>query len=69
VIEKSDIINIIDYGLAKKFRTKSGQHINFIEKKSLIGTARYASCNAHNGYGRFKIFLMKYFFKNLFLKI
>ena len=41
---------IIDYGLAKKYRDpRSRTHIPYKEGKSLTGTARYASINAHLG--------------------
>lgn len=43
-------IYIIDFGLAKRFRDpRNGNHISWSEKKSLTGTARYASTNAHKG--------------------
>lgn len=42
-------IFIIDFGLAKKFMTSSGEHIKYREGKGLTGTARYASINTHLG--------------------
>lgn len=40
---------VIDFGLAKKFRSAVRQHIPYKEGKNLTGTARYASINAHQG--------------------
>lgn len=41
---------LIDYGLAKKYRDlRTRAHIQYKEGKSLTGTARYASINAHLG--------------------
>lgn len=43
-------VHIIDFGLSKKYiDSQSKQHIAYREDKSLTGTARYASINAHNG--------------------
>ena len=48
--KKSNIIYLIDFGLAKKYRdARSHQHIPYRENKNLTGTARYASINAHLG--------------------
>ena len=47
---KSNILYLIDLGLAKKYRDpKNHQHIPYRENKNLTGTARYASINAHLG--------------------
>jgi len=48
--EESNIIYILDFGLAKRFRdSKTHQHIPYMENKMLIGTVRYASINNHLG--------------------
>jgi casein kinase 1 len=50
ISNKSNLIYIIDFGLAKKFKDiKNNQHIPYREGKNLTGTARYASLNAHAG--------------------
>lgn len=47
--KNSHRIFIIDFGLAKKFMSSSGEHIKYREGKGLTGTARYASINTHLG--------------------
>jgi serine/threonine protein kinase len=47
---ESNIINIIDFGLAKKYRDEATLiHIPYQTYRSLAGTARYVSLNAHSG--------------------
>ena len=48
--KKQNVVNVIDFGLAKRYRDpKTGEHIGYKDNKSLTGTARYASVNAHLG--------------------
>ena len=56
VDEQRNVLYLIDLGLAKKFKesesrgsSRSGQHIDYSEGKSLVGTARYTSLNADLG--------------------
>lgn len=51
---KSFQLYLIDFGLAKKFRSsKTKKHIKFESNKNLTGTARYCSINAIKGYGNY----------------
>ena len=48
--EKSKYLYLLDFGLAKKYRSSTTlTHYRMIKKKNLTGTARYASINALNG--------------------
>ncbi|GLT52869.1 hypothetical protein SLA2020_261820 [Shorea laevis] len=47
---KAILVYIIDFGLAKRYQDPAtNRHILYREKKNLTGTARYASCNTHQG--------------------
>mmetsp|Transcript_10164 Transcript_10164/g.31097 ORF Transcript_10164/g.31097 Transcript_10164/m.31097 type:complete len:321 (+) Transcript_10164:304-1266(+) len=47
---ESNIVFLIDFGLAKKYRDpKTHVHIPYRDNKNLTGTARYASINTHLG--------------------
>ncbi|XP_040577550.1 casein kinase I [Lepeophtheirus salmonis] len=47
--KRGNLVYIIDFGLAKKYRDIRGLHIPYKMNKSLTGTARYASINTHLG--------------------
>ncbi|XP_035208722.1 casein kinase I-like [Stegodyphus dumicola] len=48
--QKGNLVYIIDFGLAKKYRdSRTHLHIPYRENKNLTGTARYASINTHLG--------------------
>lgn len=48
--ENSGVVYLIDFGLAKKYRSsRTLQHIRYSNNKKLTGTARYASVNALRG--------------------
>lgn len=48
--KRAETLYIIDFGLSKRYRDqKTHQHIPYKEGRSLTGTARYASINAHAG--------------------
>ena len=40
---------LIDFGLSKGYCEENGTHMKMCERKGLVGTARYASVNAHGG--------------------
>jgi hypothetical protein len=48
--KKGNLVYIIEFDLAKKYRdTRTHQHISYRENKNLTGTARYVSINTHLG--------------------
>ena len=48
--EKKKYVYLLDFGLAKKYRSsRTLEHYPIVKSKNLIGTARYASINALNG--------------------
>jgi casein kinase I family protein HRR25 len=50
IAKRGNQVNMIDFGLAKRFRDpKSNHHIPYRENKNLTGTPRYASVNTHLG--------------------
>ncbi|CAI2358194.1 unnamed protein product [Caenorhabditis sp. 36 PRJEB53466] len=47
--KRGNMVYIIDFGLAKRYRDTKASHIGYRENKNLTGTARYASINTHRG--------------------
>ncbi|VDM45690.1 unnamed protein product [Toxocara canis] len=51
--EEENICFLVDFGLARRYRFRDGdgalKHIPFRKGKNLVGTAKYASLNSHNG--------------------
>lgn len=44
-------VYLIDFGLSKRYRDADTlAHIPFVRRGSMVGTARYASLNAHQGF-------------------
>ena len=48
-IKDPSMVYIIDFGLAKKYRSKKGNHIKFRITNNITGTPRYCSYNALRG--------------------
>ena len=47
--ENSNQVFLIDFGISKIYKDTYGRHVPYRDKKSFIGTARYASIAAHDG--------------------
>jgi serine/threonine protein kinase len=47
--DQTDTIFYVDFGISKYYKDNLGRHIPFRDKKSFIGTTRYASIAAHLG--------------------
>ena len=48
--DNASTLYLIDFGLAKRWKVlHTNEHIPYKDKKSLTGTARYASANTHLG--------------------
>ena len=48
-IDDPDILYLIDFGLAKKYKSKKGNHIKFSINNNITGTPRYCSINGLRG--------------------
>ena len=49
VLGADDDIYMIDFGLAKVYRSHEGDHIYYAQGKGMTGTARFASVATHRG--------------------
>lgn len=63
-------VYLIDFGLAKRYKTEDKVHIKAKTDKNIVGTARYASVHSHNGVELSRrddlesfLYLMVYFLK------
>ena len=49
--KKQNVVHVVDFGLTKRYKDpKTGGHIPKKEKANFVGTAKFASANAHRGY-------------------
>ena len=48
-LKDESLIYIIDFGLAKKYRSQRGNHVRFSVSKNITGTPRFCSANAMRG--------------------
>ena len=49
---EKEMIYLIDFGLSIQYINHNNEHNKFQLKRGFVGTARYASINAHKGYGQ-----------------
>lgn len=48
--KRANVIYIVDYGLAKRFKDSSTEiHIKYQKNSKIVGTVRYSSINSHLG--------------------
>lgn len=47
---RSNVVYLLDFGLSKCYKDKdTGAHLQYLDNKPFVGTARFASINAHLG--------------------
>lgn len=57
----SHLVNVIDFGLAKKFRDRDGTHIPYKQDPHHgVGTSLFASINTHIGIGQFSVHFISF---------